>query len=511
MYALVATLSAWSLYCFLRGLESPRLSWWVAYVFLTVGSLYSHLYATFLLPAEVLFLFLYLSQYRKALWRAVAAWVVSLVCFSPWLLAAWRLSGVTRSWRPSVTLPAMLWSCLEAFTVRRVPLPPVQLGVILAACGILVLVGLSLPYVPERASRAGRRMRLETRPTVFLILTLLIPVLLAYALSFRYQIFGVYYLIVAVAPFLLTLVAGLDKIRLLSKWAELVLLLTVIGVFCYGLRYNWALECRKEEWRAAAQYIAERATDGDAILCHVNYTHIPFTYYYRGALPLFAPFGGPPMGWHDVAQSLEGLDNYNTVWLVQSHTEQVDPGRTVEAWLSSQFPVVTEQYPPGVEVKAFAANYRLGRVPSDAHLVGAEYGGKIRLEAYQMDAGPFSATDDTYHPPSGWIHVTLYWQAIVPLSEDYVAAVRLIDDAHRVWGGQLDRPTSAMRFYRPSAWQVDEVVRDDYDVNLNPRTPEGTYEVEVSLFTPSGEQLPVGFGGRQEDAVNLRRVSIVSP
>jgi hypothetical protein len=212
----------------------------------------------------------------------------------------------------------------------------------------------------------------------------------------------------------------------------------------------------------------------------------------------------------DVARTLEGLAEYDTVWLVQSHIELADPGRSVEGWLADSFPLVTEQYPPGIEVKGYAANYRLRRIPSTARMVDAVYEGSIRLLAYELDDGPYSATDDTFHPPSGWIHVTLYWEAIQAPPRDYVAVVRLVDDAHQVWGGSLERPDNTMRFYPSGLWEEGEIVRDDYDVNLNPRTPEGEYVLEVTLLTASGEEVTANYVGGSGTAVPLQRVAIVS-
>jgi mannosyltransferase len=108
MYALVATLSLWSLYCFLRLLDTPRLSWWMAYLLLTVASLYTHLYAAFLMPGELLFLLLYPSRHRKVRWQGGLAWGLSVLSFSPWLFRAWQLSGTTPSWRPPARLT--VWS-----------------------------------------------------------------------------------------------------------------------------------------------------------------------------------------------------------------------------------------------------------------------------------------------------------------------------------------------------------------------------------------------------------------
>jgi mannosyltransferase len=511
MYALVATLSLCSMYCFIRALQTPRWYWWSSYVVVTVASLYTHLYAAFLLPAQLLFLFLSPSRHRQAQWRGVLAWGLCLLCFAPWLLRAWQVSGTTSSWRLSVSLPAMLGASLEAFTVRRVPLTGSVLYIILIVSSVFVLGGLVLPCVPLRIARLWPGKSQGVWPSLFLALWLLIPFVLAYLLCFRFEIFSPYYLIVIVAPFLLALAAGVDKATAFSRAAGLISLLLVVGFFLYGLRFNWSLNYRKEEWRSAARYVATHATSGDAILCHVDYTRIPFTYYYQGDVPVFAPFGGPVGGEADVAPTLDGLSEYDTVWLVQSHAEGADPTRAVATWLANRFPVVTEQYPPGVEVKGYAPQYRLTQMPSTAVPVEAVFDDKVRLVGYELDSESYSATDDTYHPPSGWMHVTLYWQSLVPLAEEYSAVVQLIDDAHQLWGGTLQRPTNTMTFYPPTAWRVGELVRDDYDVNLNPSTPAGTYLLQVSLFTSADEVVPASFEGDQGDSVPLGKVRILSP
>ena len=510
MYALVATLSVWSLYCFVRALDTPRCYWWTAYVGVTVASLYTHFYAVFLLPAELIFLLLYARTHRAALRRGAIAWALSVLSFGPWLWRAWKLSGTTPSWRPALGLSSMVVECLEAFTIRSVPLHGAMRGSALVVLGIVFLAGLLLPRVPAGGLRRWKWTMEEWRPNVFLALAMLVPLMSAYVLSFRQQIFTVYYLTVIVAPFLLTLASGLDKAAASQRVVGFASLLVVVGLFSYGLSHNWSLDNRKEEWRAAARYVAEHDHQGDAILCHVDYTRLPFGYYYGGDAPVFAPFGGPIGDGAEVASTLDGLADYNTVWLVQSHTEWADPSRAVESWLASRFPVVTAQYPPGVEVKGFAAQYRMKELPSTATRVTGLYDETVRLVGYELDGGVFSATDDTYHPPSGWIHVTLYWEALQQPAGDFAAAVRLVDDAHQVWGGSLDGPAGTMRFYPTSSWKLGEIVRDDYDVNLNPGMPDGTYSLEVSLLTVSGEEIPVVFEGRQGTAFPLGQVRIVT-
>jgi mannosyltransferase len=511
MYAVVAALSVGALYCFVRALRTGDRRWWVAYVTITVASLYTHFYAVFLLPAELLYLVVYSWRDRSLASRGILAWGLSLLCFVPWLWSAWRLSGTIPSWRPPIGLVGMLVSCLEAFTVRRVPGAGAVLGVVLFSAGALVVLGLSMSRRPGRTGAPSLGEADDLLARLFVAMTLLVPVLSAYVLSFRLQIFAVYYLIIIVAPFLIALAAGVAVIASLRRWAGLLSLLVVMGSFSYGLLNNWTLGSRKEEWRAAARYVTQHAGPGDAVLCHAEYTWIPFSYYYEGELPLFRPFGAPVGDEDYVAERLEFLTGYDTVWLVQSHIEWVDPSRQVEQWLAATFPTVTEQYPPGVEVKGYASTYRFEELPPTAKPVDAVFDDVVRLVGYKVDDGEYSATDDTFHPPSGWIHVTLYWEALGDFSGDYLSAVTLTDDTGSPWGGSLPRENSGILFYPPSSWSIGEVVRDDHDVNLNPRTPTGRYDLRVTLMRPSGEGLSAVVGGDQVSALTLQQVNIIGP
>jgi hypothetical protein len=58
-----------------------------------------------------------------------------------------------------------------------------------------------------------------------------------------------------------------------------------------------------------------------------------------------------------------------------------------------------------------------------------------------------------------------------------------------VWGDKLDRTASTLRRYPTSRWAPSEIVRDEYDVNLNPATPPGRYRLEVGVLAPDGQAL----------------------
>jgi hypothetical protein len=134
-------------------------------------------------------------------------------------------------------------------------------------------------------------------------------------------------------------------------------------------------------------------------------------------------------------------------------------------------------------------------LPVDAIAATHKFANGLTLVGYQADR-TVSATDELFHPPSGWAHVVLYWTATQPITGDIVPFVHLVGP-EGVWGASLERSTDALKLYPPSHWPVSpagnespgRIVRHDVDVNLNPATPPGIYKLIVGLA--GEEQFPL--------------------
>ena len=117
-----------------------------------------------------------------------------------------------------------------------------------------------------------------------------------------------------------------------------------------------------------------------------------------------------------------------------------------------------------------------------------------QLRLLRCDYAPreLSAREDVFHPPSNWVHVTTSWRiGDKQATGDLFPKARLIDAGGQVWGESLDRPNDALHVWPTSRWLPGEVVRVDYDVNLNPVTPAGTYRLVIDLPQTS-EQVVCG-------------------
>jgi hypothetical protein len=180
-----------------------------------------------------------------------------------------------------------------------------------------------------------------------------------------------------------------------------------------------------------------------------------------------------------------------TLWLVQSHLEGVDSERVVEGWLDQHFPVVTEQYPAGIQVTGYALRHRFEKMPplaDSASWVDVELAPGLRLLACEVTTPLVAASDFRMHPPSGWVHVRLWWQATAAVEQAYMPDVQLVGP-EGVWGERLYRDGEILRRDPTSQWPVGSVVRDEVDVNLNPATPPGSYPLQVRLRDLAGQEV----------------------
>jgi hypothetical protein len=68
----------------------------------------------------------------------------------------------------------------------------------------------------------------------------------------------------------------------------------------------------------------------------------------------------------------------------------------------------------------------------------------------------------------------------------------MLDTAGQVWGQSLERAGNSFERRPPSQWAPGEVVRAEFEVNLNPATPAGDYKLGVIIPGDPGEPLPCG-------------------
>ncbi len=478
----------------------------ILFVLFALAGLYSHLYTGFLLPALGLWLAIsYPRAWRRWLWFAVAG-VVIAAAFAPLALAIWRFSGEAAPGDPVSGLGQRSWGLLHAFTVWKAPLAP-AFGMAITAAVVLFAIAAYLPLSNPTTGRTKFR-----NPRLLVTFLLITPFVIANLLLFRNHLafFGERYFIVMLPWLLLLAAVGADNLgqrlyRLAGQainrdqagpWRAsiiqdapfaLLLILTIMP-----LPGQWSVPAAKEAWRQSVAYLAEQAQPDHAILIHPDWVRYPFQFYFEGPGQTYAAFSdvSPATPLDGPLQGVVG--DHPVIWLIESHLEGPDPERRVEQWFAARYPLVTELYPPGITLKGYAPGYRLASLPPAATPVDIRFGNGLELAGFQTD--PIAeATDALFHPPSGWLHVTLYWRANRPVSDDAAPYLNLVG-SEGIWGASLERTNDALDLLPPAQWPAlkdgTAIIRHDLDVNLNPATPPGRYQLVVGLYG-YGEQYPL--------------------
>ena len=121
-----------------------------------------------------------------------------------------------------------------------------------------------------------------------------------------------------------------------------------------------------------------------------------------------------------------------------------------------------------------------------------------QIALLDVEVGPGSLT------PGGQLPVTITWQGLAEMDENYTVFVQVLDAADRIvgqvdsWPVQGTRPTSG--------WPPGETIVDPYVVQLSPDMTPGDYRVIVGLYLlATGQRLPVldEAGNAIDDKVEL--------
>ncbi len=503
MYVPTAALALGSIYCLLRALEQRRWAWWAGYAALAVTAAYSHLSGSFLLPVAALYVVVRGWRERTLWWTGLPVIGLSSLAYVPFARNAWRAGSVALEINvyPRFDLHEQLWALAQSFALRSAPQTPEWLWIPLSVLALVWVVG---------ASTGADRRHPRRHASGFLILSwLLIPLIAFLWVNARRPAFNPKYLAPVLPAFWIGVGAGITRLGRWRRWIGAAAAVPPLLLAALGWPYMWSNEALREDWRTAAGYVSSRATGDDTVFVHLHYARIPFEYYYAGAAEVVAPLGSrPPSDERELDGPLRPYADSDVVWLVQSQEHNTDPRHVVEAWFAERGPMVTEQYPVGMSIKAFAMRYRLSGIPDRALSTRIGFGSHLTLVGYETDQSHLRPDSERLHPPSNWIHLTMYWRAGGPLEKAFDTVVEMTDDSGGVWGGKLEQPRSTLRFYAPTQWQPGEVVRDDYDLNLNPVTPDGTYHIRVGVRSDDGTFWPVSGAADSEGRAVLTDVQI---
>jgi hypothetical protein len=129
--------------------------------------------------------------------------------------------------------------------------------------------------------------------------------------------------------------------------------------------------------------------------------------------------------------------------------------------------------------------WRYTSPPPIQHPRRAVLGQRIRFLGYDLHHSPFEPGEEVY--------LTLYWQAIDKIEEDYTVFTHLLDSEGRLRAQKDNPPVNG--FLPTSAWEVGEFIQDRYIIPLDPDVPQGEYQLEIGMYQlETGQRLEVREG-----------------
>lgn len=99
----------------------------------------------------------------------------------------------------------------------------------------------------------------------------------------------------------------------------------------------------------------------------------------------------------------------------------------------------------------------------------------VRLYDYSLDRERYV--------PGDTLRLTLYWEALDRLVEDYSVSVKLLDMDGTILAQQDSGPQKGQ--HPTSRWRPGERIADRHELKIPPDTPLGQYRLQVSLYRPT--------------------------
>lgn len=479
------TLASWSLW---RALLGRGRRWWWLYAVTSALALYTHYYAGFVLLAQALYLSLGWRDWRRV-WRPFLLAVAGMcILYLPWL--AGLLGQATNLWLHPDYWPGTLdlWAvAARTFSVFALGVPSAVASP--ALLGFAALFALGLVVLVWKGALRSQRGEL------FLAVSVLVPLLAVYGVSYGYPKFAERYLIIITPAFYLVLARALASLYSVGGWlakrwsaastlATLLSALLILAIGGYSAAGTWQVyygpEWAKDDYRAAIHTIEASAQPGDVILLTRN-MYQSFLYYYHGSLPWFGLDAAGPGAAPNVALVAKRLNEmvkgHTRVWHLLWQEEVTDATQTVGGLLGKY----GRQVPLGTEYTGVRLN--LYELPPDVVFAGtpeqalrADYENGLRLWGYDLKTGELR--------PGEVADLAFYWDTTRPLGEDIGLSVALRDSRGFVWGSAGQRISG--HYLPPARWSTNRTVRGMCPTAIPPGTPPGNYTLELNVHLTPG-------------------------
>jgi hypothetical protein len=268
------------------------------------------------------------------------------------------------------------------------------------------------------------------------------------------------------------------------------------NVYLYRQRYPLPADYPVEYITRLAGALGSRTRSGDAILLTPPELAGPFVASYDGPAEVYlAP---------EAESELAAIAaQHRRLFVVVGDAAAGQAEGLAEAWLNEYAFRTAHEWSDSLQLITYGT---VAGEPATAPSVAlsVSLGDAIQLVGYDIVDGPSS--------PGDIVPLSLFWQGLEPVAEDYYVFVHLLDEN----GGLLAQNDSAPAGgTRPtSLWEVGETITDRRGLLLPDGLPSGEYQLRAGIYLPTtGERLFVmdGEGNSLGDSLSLGLVLVRSP
>lgn len=335
MYSLTAFSTSLSVYWFLRLVSSrsneKKIMW--AYILSTVFMLYSDYYGLFVFFFQITVGVLIL---RKRTLELIRNFIITFIFFLPalFLLAVQLKTGIGANailpgWGELVNLSFFkaLPLTFVKFSIGRITIFDKKIYALVA----IILFGLYSLLIVNGFLKKKRGITEKHNSTLFVLFWFLIPVFLAWIISFLIPNYQPFRLLLVLPAFYLLLAIGVSNIIKPFLRNMALILVLLVNLISLGVYYKNPY-FHREDWRGMVNYIEKEAKEKEYALLPSHTSHWPYKYYSQDKVSLVSVAEGiRTVNEKDFEKiSLEDINGFYYIYYL---TDLFDPHGLVINWL----------------------------------------------------------------------------------------------------------------------------------------------------------------------------------
>ena len=470
------------------------------YILVSAFNVLNHYFAYFSVFA-INVVALYLWWWRKWQLKFYAQWFAANalvgVVAAIWAALAWtRIAGHSEPWIAPTSPFEVLTRSLLAYSLGTT-IEWAQAWPFLIAFVALTILGIGSwrPFAPRQT---GLEVGIMPRATsargedLGFVVTILafVPLVVIYLGSLwrpmydeKFLIFIVPFYMMLVARGMVVLGAVFRRTPTRGYATTIAAAIVVVGMMLSLFNYHFDPQFAKSPpWREAAQWLLRDARAGDVVV--YNFPDPALPYQIGERLPLvLLPAQGP--GDPAVAKPLDAASAESELVKLSAQVERIgfvpqpspnwDADGAVARWLSRFADRDDEAQFGSLKVERYLTPHAYQKIWSP---LSAQFADGAWLMAYRVA------------PLPDHMRLTLYWQAMRPVSKDYTVFAHLLNEAGMLVAQQDNPPVNGT--YPTMQWATGTIIVDRYVIITPSDLPRGHYRFEVGMYDANGTRLQVG-------------------